>query len=497
MWGLPVLYDSFGQLTRENNKILDKTLIYSYDSIGNITSVKTYNYTTEAVSGTPTEETFTYNTTYKDRFRKIGNYSVNYNTDGCPTKVIVGLKPISYTWDKGRLASVLYSDSTNGSKRYSFTYDGYGRRISKSYTFTVGSTVPTSYIASAITNYTYDTKGKLIKENYTATSNTSSTTTKEIVYLYDESNIVGMIYTVNGTSATYYLDKNIKGDVLRIYGSTGNVVAEYRYDAYGNCTILSSTNADLANFNPIRYRGYYYDTETGLYYLNARYYNPEWRRFLSPTRSNALNPEVINGLNSYVYAGNNPITTTYQTHTNSTTPRNNKGYRTTVNDDVSPTNQQNRSQNNIGVALNFGVEIPTSFEYLFIFQVETGTGYSKTFDTGKAINFYLDIPFGYQTWTESSMGIDINYNGYGLGFGIGRETSLTLHLGRVSLDLFTNSLARTGIQISHQKDNGQYDYWKFEINIPELLATVLTGYALLYYFPMILENFLGGKPVYA
>ena len=301
------MYDSFGQLIRENNKALDKTLIYGYDSIGNITSIKTYGYTTGTVIGTPTEETFTYNTTYKDRFRKIGSYSVTYNTDGCLTKVTVGLTPISYTWDKGRLASVLYSDLTNGSKRYSFTYDGYGRRISKSYTFTVGSTVPSSYIASAITNYTYDTKGRLIKENYTATSNTSSTTTKEIMYLYDESSIVGIIYTVNGTSATYYLDKNIKGDVLRIYGSTGNVVAEYGYDAYGNCTILSSTNADLASFNPIRYRGYYYDTETGMYFLNSRYYNPAWRRFISPDSTEYLDPESVNGLNLYAYCYNDPV----------------------------------------------------------------------------------------------------------------------------------------------------------------------------------------------
>ena len=217
------------------------------------------------------------------------------------------MKPISYTWDKGRLASVIYSDATNGTKTYSFTYDGYGRRIGKSYTFTVGSTVPTSYIASAITNYTYDTKGKLIKENYTATSNTSSTTTKEIMYLYDESSIVGIIYTVNGTSATYYLDKNIKGDVIGIIDENGTTIVKYGYDSWGNCSVLSSTNSTISGANSIRYRGYYLDSETGFYCLGARFYNPKWRRFISPDSTEYIDPEFVNGINLYAYCSNDPV----------------------------------------------------------------------------------------------------------------------------------------------------------------------------------------------
>ena len=69
--------------------------------------------------------------------------------------------------------------------------------------------------------------------------------------------------------------------------------------------------SDLANSNPIRYRGYYYDRETGLYYLNARYYNPEWRRFISPAQIGALNPNAANGLDVYSYARNNPVNVQY------------------------------------------------------------------------------------------------------------------------------------------------------------------------------------------
>ena len=85
------------------------------------------------------------------------------------------------------------------------------------------------------------------------------------------------------------------------YNKSGN-------DAFGNCTIASgTTDQALAKANPIRYRGYYYDTDTGLYYLNARYYNPQWRRFISPDSTDYLDPETPNGLNLYAYCNNDPV----------------------------------------------------------------------------------------------------------------------------------------------------------------------------------------------
>lgn len=116
-----------------------------------------------------------------------------------------------------------------------------------------------------------------------------------------------MIYTNNGTSTTYYFQRNIQGDVVAIYDTNGNKVTEYAYDAFGNCTILSTTNSTIAHANPFRYRGYYLDAETGFYYLNARYYSPEWRRFISPDDTAYLDPETPNGLNLYCYCGNDPV----------------------------------------------------------------------------------------------------------------------------------------------------------------------------------------------
>ena len=81
----------------------------------------------------------------------------------------------------------------------------------------------------------------------------------------------------------------------------------YAYDAWGNCTIVTGAGLDIAKTNPIRYRGYYYDRETGLYYCNARYYNSQWRRFISPDDTAYLDPNTINGLNLYCYCGNDPV----------------------------------------------------------------------------------------------------------------------------------------------------------------------------------------------
>ena len=110
-----------------------------------------------------------------------------------------------------------------------------------------------------------------------------------------------------GTPTTYYFQRNLLGDVVGIYNANGVLVTEYAYDAYGNCTIKQGAGNTISKINPIRYRGYYLDRETNLYYLNSRYYNPEWRRFISPANVSAFNPKAVNGLNLYAYADNQPI----------------------------------------------------------------------------------------------------------------------------------------------------------------------------------------------
>ena len=87
------------------------------------------------------------------------------------------------------------------------------------------------------------------------------------------------------------------------------MLGQYEYDAWGN--LLSQVGSEILNINPFRYRGYYYDAETGLYYLNSRYYDPETGRFISPDSIRYLNPMANNGLNLYTYCGDNPSNLLY------------------------------------------------------------------------------------------------------------------------------------------------------------------------------------------
>ena len=86
-------------------------------------------------------------------------------------------------------------------------------------------------------------------------------------------------------------------------------MVEYKYDTWGKCltTILDESATDIASLNPFRYRSYYFDTETGFYFLKTKYYDPEIGRFTDIDDISYLNPESINGLNLYAYCFNNPM----------------------------------------------------------------------------------------------------------------------------------------------------------------------------------------------
>ena len=128
-------------------------------------------------------------------------------------------------------------------------------------------------------------------------------------YYYDGNGICGIEY--NGS--VYYFQKNLQGDVTRVYDGNGSLVAQYVYDAWGNHKVLNANGTEITdesfigNVNPIRYRGYYYDTDSGLYYLQSRYYDPEVGRFINADDIDYIEPETLMGCNLYAYCGNNPV----------------------------------------------------------------------------------------------------------------------------------------------------------------------------------------------
>ena len=130
-------------------------------------------------------------------------------------------------------------------------------------------------------------------------------------YSYDEAGcLIGLNY--NGTQ--YFYIKNVQGDIIGILDNNLQQVVSYVYDSWGmpisikdgNGNDVSGNASHIANINPYRYRGYRYDAETGLYYLQSRYYNPQWGRFLN---ADAYGGEIGKLLshNIYVYCINNPI----------------------------------------------------------------------------------------------------------------------------------------------------------------------------------------------
>lgn len=107
---------------------------------------------------------------------------------------------------------------------------------------------------------------------------------------------------------SYVYGKNGQGDIIYIFNITGDKVAEFAYDAWGkpvSSQYYNSNNNPGVIFSPFRYRGYWYDEETGLYYLNSRYYNPAWGRFLNADIYLNANGDII-GYNLFAYCGNNP-----------------------------------------------------------------------------------------------------------------------------------------------------------------------------------------------
>ena len=131
-----------------------------------------------------------------------------------------------------------------------------------------------------------------------------------MVYVYDASGQpIGMSHYENGEQrGTYVFVKNIQGDITGIYDDEGTCLVTYTYDAWGNVTVSYSNGgaSTAAKYNPFRYRGYYYDTETSLYYLNSRYYDPNVGRFLNADDYINANGDLI-GFNMFAYCGNNPV----------------------------------------------------------------------------------------------------------------------------------------------------------------------------------------------
>ena len=277
------VYDGLGRLSQEQNAYADKSCIYNYDNAGNITLKVEYCYNEYS----PFDDSdYIQTTEYIYQNGKLHSVVVGNDSEleqfNCAYDVIGN--PSTYL---GKTAVWSHGHRLDGYNGASFTYNSSGIRKSK----TVGG-VTTKYLL-----------------NGTDIVCQESSNGKTFKFYYGIDGVTAFDYQ----GYKYYYKKNIFGDIIGIYNNEGGFVAGYAYDAFGNFRFVDETGTEtynvpeVAQFNPFRYRSYYYDTETNLYYLNARYYDPQIGRFICPDSIEYLDPKTINGLNLYAYCGNDPV----------------------------------------------------------------------------------------------------------------------------------------------------------------------------------------------
>jgi RHS repeat-associated protein len=270
-------YDAEERITKVTDSVEGITE-YTYDALGQLVSetkdgqaVNTMTYDNYGNIVSKNGKAYVYDQTWKDKLISYNGQAIAYDKQGNPTTYLGN----ALTWEKGRQLKSFGSNT--------YTYNANGIRNSKT--------------VDGIRHDFYLDGGKILKEVWNGN-------VLETVF-DNEDSVCGIIY--NGTP--YYFLKNLQGDIIAITDNSGNVVARYSYDAWGVCTIAQDiSGCNIATTNPFRYRGYYYDTETELYYLQSRYYDAEVGRFLNGDMPEfAVFEQSVLGHNLFGYCGNEPV----------------------------------------------------------------------------------------------------------------------------------------------------------------------------------------------
>ena len=285
-------YDANGNITSisKNGELLES---YTYDNLNQLktvtkgTDVYEYNYDISGnivsvlLNGTQTDSYGYSDVNWRDKLTSFNGQTITYDGIGNPLTYRDG---ISFIWKYGR--TLEYFDNLSYNVFYRYNADGI--RVEKHITDKSTGATEAHY---------YDYNGTmLICERWD--NNT-------VWYLYDESGSpVG--FTYNGTE--YYYLKNMQGDITGIANANGTVVVEYSYDVWGKVLSVTGSMADtIGQINSLRYRGYYYDIETGFYLTGTRYYDPEIGRFINADGVISGTGESVQGYNLFAYCFNNPV----------------------------------------------------------------------------------------------------------------------------------------------------------------------------------------------
>ncbi len=269
-------YDALGQLIRVNDPHENATWVYNYDRGGNITSKVKYAYTTGTLGTAVETIPYAYDdANWKDKLTSYNGTAITYDAIGNP----LNDGSWTYEWAVGRQLKKM----SKPGKEIEFKYDFNGLRTQKIVTEN-GVTTTTNYLLH----------GKLVTHMTVGND--------KLHFFYDNSSRPAKV-DFNGTVYTYL--HNLQGDVVGILDNTGNLVVEYKYDAWGKPLSTTGSLADtLGVRNPFRYRGYVYDEESELYYLGSRFYKACTKRFLN---ADSLEEISVLTLSMYHYCCNSPV----------------------------------------------------------------------------------------------------------------------------------------------------------------------------------------------
>lgn len=298
-------YDEANQLTRVDDNVRGKTYVYTYDKGGNRVSEKIYNYTLSNTLGTAQqtiESTYGYLTTWKDRLSSYNGNTITYDAAGNPIKY----GNTTYVWSGKQLIEIQPGDGT----KTQFSYDADGLRTQKRQYNTDGK-------LDYYVDYVWQ-NGKLTQQvmtlmGYNADGSTVKIRPINTKFVYDGNSDQPTACFVGEMQMLFV--RNLQGDIIAVVNADGEVLVNFTYDAWGNVesTVSEGQEEGLATliplFCPLTYRGYNYDFTTGLYYLQSRYYNPEWGRFMNVDDTSILlaTQGETHNANLFAYCSNNPV----------------------------------------------------------------------------------------------------------------------------------------------------------------------------------------------